>query len=173
MSPLAGKWLRDNLGSALKAVLPGTALTAGFGALGAGPKGALAYGASDLITSLPATLLGRYAGRNLKSKTARNVLETGANIAGSLVGTELGSAMLMGGQPQQIAQQIEQRSVVNQMPLIDQISDLSPGTQYQMSGLPGPQPFEELLSQVQSPSWMQYLDPADQAMLQGAIRPRL
>ena len=173
MAPLAGKWLRENLGSVIKAVLPGTALTAGFGALGAGPKGAVVYGLSDLATSVPATLLGRYAGRNIKNETMRNVIEGGANIAGSLVGTELGSAVLTAGQPQQIAQQIEQRSVVNQMPLVDQISELSPGTQYQMSGLPSSKSFEELLNQSQGSSWMQYLDPADQAMLQGAIRPRL
>jgi len=170
---LAGRWLSKNLGSVAKSVLPGTVLSAGFGLLGGGPKGALAFGASDFATSLPATLLGRYAAQNLKNPTARKAVEYGANIAGTLAGNEIGAALLTAGQPQQIAQQIEQRSVVNQMPLVDQIYDLSPGTQYQMAGLPSGQPFEELLSQVPSASWMKYLDPADQAMLQSAINPRL
>lgn len=170
---LAGKWLSKNIGSALKSVLPGTALSAGFGTLAAGPQGGLVYGATDLIGSLPATLLGRYAGRNIKNKDVRGFVEGAANIAGSIGGSMLGAELMAGGQPQQIAQQIEQRSVVNQMPLVDQIYDLSPGTQYQMAGLPSGQPFEELLSQVPSASWMKYLDPADQAMLQGAINPRL
>lgn len=170
---LAGRWLSKNLGSVAKSVLPGTVLSAGFGLLGGGPKGALAFGASDFATSLPATLLGRYAAQNLKNSTARKAVEYGANIAGTLAGNEIGAALLMGGQPQQIAQQIEQRSVVNQLPLTDQIYDLSPGTQYQIAGLPDSQPFEELLNQMPSASWMKYLDPADQAMLQGVINPRL
>ena len=170
---LAGGWLSKNLGSVVKSVLPGTALNAGFGAFAAGPKGALAFGLSDLATSVPATLLGRYVGRNVPSKTARNWIEGGANIAGSLVGTELGSAMLMGGQPQQIAQQIEQRSVVNQLPLYQQMSELSPGTQYQLTGMPGGQPFEDLLNQLPRNQWSQYLSPKDQAMLQGVLNPGL
>jgi hypothetical protein len=172
MAPLAGGWLGRNIGSAIKAVLPGTALTAGFGAMGAGPKGALVYGLSDIATSLPATLLGRYAGRNIKSQPVRNAIETGANIIGSLIGTEVGSSVLMAGQPQQIAQQIEQRSVVNQLPLSQQLSELSPGTQYQLPAA-DPQHFENLLGQTPRNQWMQYLSPEDQAMLQGALNPRL
>ena len=167
---LAGGWLSKNLGSVVKSVLPGTALNAGFGAFAAGPKGALAFGLSDLATSLPATLLGRYASRNIPNKTTRGLIEGGANIAGSLVGTELGSSILMAGQPQQIAQQIEQRSVVNQLPLNQQLTELSPGTQYQLAD---PQHFENLLNQMPRNQWMQYLSPEDQAMVQGVLNPRL
>ena len=174
---LAGKglaqFLTKNLGSVTKAVLPGTALNAGFGLLTGGPAAGLTFAATDFATSVPATLLGRYAGRNIKDKNIRGLIEGGANVAGSLTGTELGSRLLMGGQQQQIAQQIEQRSVVNQLPLYEQIGELAPGTQYQTAGLPSSQPFEELLNQMPRNSWMQYLDPADQAMLQGAVNPRL
>lgn len=169
---LAGGWLSKNLGSVVKSVLPGAALNAGFGAFAAGPKGALAFGLSDLATSLPATLLGRYAARNVPNKTARDLIEGGANIAGSLVGTELGSSILMAGQPQQIAQQIEQRSVVNQLPLNQQLAELSPGTQYQLP-LADPQHFENLLNQMPRNQWMQYLSPEDQAMVQGVLNPRM
>ena len=174
---LAGKglaqFLTKNLGSTVKSVLPGTALSAGFGALAGGPAAGLTYGVTDVLGSVPATLLGRYAARNIKREGVRNLVEGAANVAGSLAGAEVGSRILMGGQPQQIAQQIEQRSVVNQLPLYEQIGELAPGTQYQTAGLPSSQPFEELLNQMPRNSWMQYLDPADQAMLQGAINPRL
>lgn len=167
------KFLTKNLGSATKSVLPGTALSAGFGALTGGPAAGLTYGVTDVLGSLPATLLGRYAARNIKDKNLRGLVEGAANVAGSFAGAELGSRILMGGQPQQIAQQIEQRSAINQLPLYEQIGELAPGTQYQTAGLPSSQPFEELLNQMPRNSWMQYLDPADQAMLQGAINPRL
>lgn len=173
MAALAGRWLSQNLGPVLKSVLPGTALSAGFGLLAGGPKEALVYGASDVVGALPLTLLGRYGARNIKNEGVRNAIEGGANIVGSIGGTMLGASVLQAGQPQQIAQQVEQRSLVNDLPLTEQEADLSPGTQYQIKGLPSSQPFEELLSQMPRNSWMQYLDPADQAMLQGAINPRL
>lgn len=170
---LAGSWLAKNIGPVVKSVLPGTALSAGFGLFSSGSKAALTYGATDVLGSVPATLLGRYAGRNIKREGVRNLIEGAANFAGSMTGAELGNTILMGGQPQQIAQQIEQRSVVNQLPLREQINELARGTQYQTAGLPSSQPFENLLNQMPRNSWMQYLDPADQAMLQGAINPRL
>ena len=174
---LAGKglaqFLTKNLGPVTKSVLPGTALNTGFGLLTGGPVAGLTFAATDFATSVPATLLGRYAARNIKNKNLRGLVEGAANVAGSLTGTELGSNILMGGQQQQIAQQIEQRSAINQLPLYEQIGDLAPGTQYQTTGLPSSQPFEELLNQMPRNSWMQYLDSADQAMLQGVINPRL
>lgn len=168
-----GKFISQNIGATTRGVLPGTALNAAFGAMSAGPQGGLIFGLSDLATSVPASLLGRYAGRNIKSKGTRDLIEGGANLGGVLLGNELGRAVLMAGQPQQIAQQIEQRSVVNDLPLASQISELSPGTQYQLTGLPSSQPFEQLLSQMPRNSWTQYLSPEDQAMLQGVINPRL
>lgn len=172
---LAGlrKFIGENIGSVTKNVLPGTALSAGFGMLAGGPTAGLTYAATDVLGSLPATMLGRYAARNIKSPGVRNAIEGVANVAGSIGGTILGSELLAGGQQQQIAQQIEQRSVVNDMPLASQISELSPGTQYQLTGLPSSQPFEQLLSQMPRNSWTQYLSPEDQAMLQGVINPRL
>jgi len=168
-----GKFIGQNIGAVAKNVVPGTALSAGFGMLAGGPQAGLVYGATDLLGSLPATMLGRYAARNIKSKGMRNAVEGAANLAGSLGGSMLGTQLLYGGQPQQIAQQIEQRSAINQLPLYEQIGELAPGTQYQTAGLPSSQPFEELMNQMPRNTWMQYLDPADQAMLQGAINPRL
>lgn len=168
-----GRFISQNIGGVAKSVLPGTALSAGFGVLAGGPQAGLVYGATDLIGSLPATMLGRYAARNIKNKDLQGLVEGAANVGGSIGGAMLGSQLLSGGQQQQIAQQIEQRSVVNQLPLYEQISELAPGTQYQTAGLPSSQPFEELLNQMPRNSWMQYLDPADQAMLQGAVNPRL
>lgn len=153
---LAGSWLAKNIGPVVKSVLPGTALSAGFGLLGAGPKAALTYGATDILGSVPATLLGRYAGRNIKSQGLRNLVEGGANIAGSMAGAELGTSMLLGGQPQQIAQQVEQRSLINQMPLTQQEVNLSPGTQYQLTGLNPGAEFQDLL--------LKQLNPTEQAL---------
>jgi hypothetical protein len=171
---LAGlrKFIGENIGSVTKNVLPGTALSAGFGMLAGGPTAGLTYAATDVLGSLPATILGRYAARNVKNPGVRNAIEGVANVGGSIAGSVLGAELLSGGQQQQIAQQIEQRSVVNDMPLASQIAELSPGTQYQTAGLPSSQPFEDLLSQMPRSSWMQYLSPEDQAMLQGAINLR-
>lgn len=168
-----GKFINQNIGSVTKNVLPGTALSAGFGLLGGGPKEALVYGATDLLGALPATMLSRYATRNVKSPGVKNAIESAANIGGSIGGTLLGSQLLSGGQQQQIAQQVEQRSAVNNLPLSSQLAELSPGTQYQTTGLPSGKEFEALLNQVPNNSWMQYLSPEDQLMLQGAINPRL
>jgi hypothetical protein len=169
---LAGSWLSKNLGPVIKNVLPGSAVNAGFGLLSGGPKGALTFGLADVATALPATLLGRYAARNIPNEKTRNIIEGAANIGGSLLGTELGINILTAGQPQQIAQQVEQRSAVNQLPLEQQAAELSPGTQYQLSNA-DPQRFENLLNQMPRNQWMQYLSQQDQAMLQGALNPRL
>jgi hypothetical protein len=162
---LAGSWLSKNIGPVVKSVLPGTALTAGFGLLGGGPTAAATYAATDILGSVPATLLGRYAGRNIKNEGLRNMVETGANIAGSLAGAELGGALIQGGQAQQMAQQIEQRSLVNRLPLAEQAGELAYGTQYQLTGLPDPTQFDQLLAQQ--------LSPTERQLLQGAFVPRV
>lgn len=168
---LAGKglaqFLTKNLGPVTKSVLPGTALNTGFGLLTGGPVAGLTFGAADFATSVPATLLGRYAARNIKNENVRGLVEGAANVAGSLAGTELGSNILMAGQPQQIAQQIEQRSIVNQLPLYQQLNELAPGTQYQM--LPSPQPFEALLNDAITES----LNPIERTLLQNSMNARL
>lgn len=153
---LAGSWLSKNIGPVLKSVLPGTALSSGYGLFAGGPKAALTYGVTDVLGSTPATLLGRYAGRNIKNENVRGFVEGAANFAGSMVGSEIGTSLLMGGQPQQIAQQIEQRSVVNHLPLLQQELNLSPGTQYQLSGLSPGADFQKLL--------LQQLNPTEQAL---------
>lgn len=168
-----GKFITQNLGSVTKNVLPGTALSAGFGLLAEGPKAGLVYGATDLLGSLPATMLGRYAGRNIKSEGLRNAIEGGANLAGSLAGSVVGSNILYGGQPQQIAQQIEQRSVVNQLPLAEQLVERSPGTNFQTVGLSPRAEFEQLLNQGPRSTWATYLSPEDQLILQEMTRTRI
>lgn len=162
---LAGSWLSKNIGPVLKSVLPGTALSSGFGLIGGGPKAALTYGVTDVLGSVPATLLGRYMGRNIKNEGARNFVEGATNIAGSFVGAELGTSLLQGGQPQQMAQQIEQRSIVNRFPLAQQAGELAYGTQYQLTGLPDASQFNQLL--------MQELNPMERQLLQGALVPRI
>jgi hypothetical protein len=162
---LAGSWLAKNIGPVVKSVLPGTALSAGFGLLSSGPKAALTYGATDVLGSVPATLLGRYAGRNIKREGVRNLIEGAANFAGSMTGAELGNTILMGGQPQQMAQQIEQRSLVNRYPLSTQAGDLAYGTQYQLTGLPDPTRFNQLLANQ--------LSPMERQLLQGALVPQV
>lgn len=162
---LAGSWLSKNIGPVLKSVLPGTALSSGFGLIGGGPQAALAYGATDILGSVPATLLGRYAGRNIKREGLRNMVEGGANLVGSFAGAELGTALLSGGQPQQMAQQIEQRSLVNRYPLAEQAGDLAYGTQYQLTGLPDPTQFNQLLANQ--------LSPTERQLLQGALVPQV
>lgn len=100
----------------------------------------------------------------------RSGLETPVNIVTSL-GTGYLTAPLIygGGQQEQIAQQLQQRSVVNQLPLQQELANLSPGTMSQVSGAE----FERFLNQMPRNSWMKYLDSSDQAMLQEALNPRL
>ena len=161
---LAGSWLSKNIGPVVKSVLPGTALTAGFGTLGGGPQAGAVYAATDILGSVPATLLGRYLGKDIKNKGVRNFIEGAANFAGSLAGAEVGGSIIQGGQAQQMAQQIEPRSLVNRYPLGVQAGDLAYGTQYQLTGLPDPTQFQQLLAQE--------LNPMERQLLQGALVPR-
>jgi hypothetical protein len=167
-----------NLPKTAAEVAPGTLLSAGFGLL-EGPTAAVAYGLGDIAGSVPAVLAAKALGSRIKNpvlgmkpETVRGGLEAGANIAGSLGGTMLTANMLYGNQytqTPQVQQQIEQRALVNNAPLQAQL--VSPGTQFQMAGLPDASQFEQLLNQ--RGNWTQYLSPEDQALLSGVISPRL
>jgi hypothetical protein len=131
-------------------VATGSALTAGFGLLGGGPKAAAAYGAADFLTAYPATLLARKLGSKITKpvlgispKTLQGGLETVANLGASVIspgivdavaGKALYPETAQGNvlQQQQIAQQMEQRVAVNGL---QQPELVSPGTQFQMQGL--------------------------------------
>lgn len=156
------------------------ALTTGIGALTGDIPGALKHGAADFALSYPATL----AVRALRPKPSRRVIdaETGKvteqpGRSSLEVPVHIGASVLSGvavssleshaqsGQQQQVAQQIEQRSLVNQLPLQEQL--LSPGTQFQMAGLSPGADFQKLLNQ--RGNWTQYLSPADQALVQQTL----
>jgi hypothetical protein len=62
-------------------------------------------------------------------------------------------------------QQTEQRSLVNQLPM--EYQDLSPGTQFQMTGLPDNKQFEQFLNQ--QGGWINYLSPQDQQLVQQTL----
>ena len=131
-------------------VATGSALTAGFGLLGGGPKAAAAYGAADFLTAYPATLLARKLGSKITKpvmgispKTLQGGLEMTANLGASVVSPLVADAVAgkflypetaQGNvlQQQQVAQEMEQRAAINglQTPQL-----VSPGTQFQMQGL--------------------------------------
>lgn len=168
-----------NLPKTLAESAPGALLSAGFGLL-EGPGAAVAYGLGDLAGSVPAVLGAKAIGSRIKKPIAgiqpeaiRSGLEGAANVAGSLGGAMVTSNLLYGNQyaqTPQIQQQIEQRAIANQLPLDQQL--VSPGTQFQMAGLPDASQFEQLLNQKRG-SWMQYLSPADQELISSVISPRL
>jgi hypothetical protein len=64
-------------------------------------------------------------------------------------------------------QQMMQRADINNL----QNQLVSPGTQFQMTGLPSAEHFQQLLNQRNSSA--QYLSPEDQLLLQQAQRPVL
>lgn len=159
---------RRNTGDVAKAVAPGSALAAGFGLL-EGTAAAATYGLMDFAAAYPATMLARGLTRNVKNPLVRSTAENVANIGASLGSTIAASNLIYGNQglaPQasQVAQQVEQRSLVNQLPLQEQL--VSPGTQFQMAGLPDSKQFEQFLNQ--QGGWINYLSPEDQALLQQA-----
>jgi hypothetical protein len=152
--------------------------------LGANPIQALAAGAVDAGASAASLGLLRklnpksYGQRTLiDTKTGEKItqeithpLETPLNVATSIgVNFLAGPLIYGGGQKEQISQQIEQRSLVNQTPINQQL--VSPGTQFQMAGLPDASQFEQLLNQ--RGNWTQYLSPEDQALIAGVVSPRL
>jgi hypothetical protein len=165
-----------NAGSAVKSVLPGTAMTAGFGLMES-PQAAAVYGLSDLALSLPTTLAARGLGAKItkpilgvKPEHLRTGIETTANIGAQLGSTVVAGKILYGDQqatsPLMLQeQQTMQRAAVNDL----QQQLVSPGTQFQMTGLPSPEHFQSLLNQRNN--WAQYLSPEDQLLLQQARGP--
>ena len=172
-----GRLLRE----VAKPSLTSGALAGGLSLIGgANPLQALATGAVDAAASaIPLGLLRKvspksYAKRTLIDKnTGESIvqqgshpLETPLNIATSIGAGYMTSPLIYGtGQQQQMLQQVEQRSLVNQMPFQDQL--LSPGTQFQMTGLPDPNNFQQLLNQ--QTNLAQYLSPEEQLLLQQTI----
>lgn len=155
-----------NAGDVAKSVVPGSLLAGGFGLL-EGPAAGLAYGLADVAAAFPATMAARGLTRNVKTPWIRNAAETTANIGASLGSTVVASNLLYGNQalaPQaaQIAQQVDQRELVNHM--LPQQQLLSPGTNFQTAGLPSHENFQQLLNQRST--WQQYLSPEDQALIQ-------
>lgn len=156
------------------------ALTTGLGALTGDIPGALKYGIADFAFSYPATLAVRGARPKavrrvmdvdtgkVTEQPGRSSLELPANIGASVLSgmavSALESPSVM-GQQQQIAQQIEQRSLINQLPL--QYQDVAPGTQFQTTGLPPGDEFQQLLNQ--RGGWTQYLTPQDQTLIQQTL----
>lgn len=187
---MAGGALFSRLLNAAKQVaapaLTSGGLTGGLALLGgSSPVNALAYGVADAAASGGSlALLRKLRPGSYKTQTLKNVdtgeitttqgtskLEIPVNLVASIgTGTLLSSA-LEGGNPQslQIAQQLEQRSVVNQLPLQQELANLSPGT---MSQVPGTE-FEQLLNQVPRDQWTQYLSPEDQQLISQLSNPRL
>lgn len=166
------------------------ALTGGLSLLtGSSPLAALGYGLADTLASgasvagVRALRPGSYSSKKVKNldtgkietinKTSR--AETPVNILASIGTGALASNVLEPSQSLQIAQQVEQRSLMNRLPLYDQEMMLSPGTQYQMAGLPTQESFQQLLndqlSSAMSPntSWMDYLNPQDRQLIQQAL----
>ena len=91
--------------------------------------------------------------------------ETPLNIAASIGAGYVTSPLIYGtGQTQQIAQQVEQRALVNHLQAPQLLSE---GTNFQMAGLPDPQDFQQLLNQ--RGSWQQYLSPEDQALIRQTL----
>lgn len=156
------------------------ALTTGLGALTGDIPGALRYGVADFAFSYPATLAVRGARPKptrrvmdvdtgkVTEQPGRSSLELPANIGASVLSgmavSALESPSVM-GQQQQISQQIEQRSLINQLPL--QYQDVAPGTQFQTTGLPPGDEFQQLLNQ--RGGWTQYLTPQDQVLIQQTL----
>jgi len=165
-----------NAGSVAKSVVPNSAITAGFGLLES-PQAAAVYGLSDLALSIPATLAARGLGSRitkpvlgLKPEAARGGLELATNVGAQLGSTMVAGKILYGDQqatsPTMLQeQQTTQRAAINN--LQDQL--VSPGTQFQMTGLPSPEHFQDLLNQRSN--WSQYLSPQDQLLLQQARGP--
>jgi len=156
------------------------ALATGMSLLGgANPLQALASGAvdvaADVVTlgALRKLAPGAYAKKTLiDPATGKEVvqqgshpLETPLNIAASIGAGYATAPLIYGtGQPQQIAQQLEQRALVNHL---QEPQLVSPGTNFQLAGLPDPQDFQQLLNQ--RGSWQQYLSPEDQALIQQTL----
>jgi hypothetical protein len=150
---------------------------------GANPLQALASGAvdatADVVTlgALRKLSPGSYRKRTVIDKDTGKTsvvqdthsLEVPLNIAASIGASYVADPLIYGaGQQKQMAQQVEQRALINglQTPQL-----LSPNTNFQLNGLPDPQNFQQLLNQKNNSA--QYLSPEDQLLLQQAQRPVL
>ena len=183
--------LFERLLRAVKSVA-GPALTSGglTGTLalisGANPLQALAYGGADVLASggsiaalrklrpkAPIQITDTATGK-ITTQPGSSKLELPVNIGASIL-TSNAVGALMGDYPSaaqleatspllQQEQQLLQRSAINQLPVEQQL--VSPGTQFQMAGLPDPRSFEQLLNRRNS--WMQYLSPEDQQLIASA-----
>lgn len=177
-----GKLLKEVAGPALMS----GGLTGGLALIGGSSiPNALAYGLADTAASGGSLALlrklrpGSYKTQTLKDldtgeiKTTQGSsrLEIPVNLAASIgTGAAVGSILEpMNMQSATIAQQLEQRSAVNQLPLAQELSNLSPNTMSQVPGIE----FQQLLNQVPRNQWMQYLSPEDQQMLSQLANPRM
>lgn len=87
--------------------------------------------------------------------------ETPVNIAASIGAGYVTSPLIYGtGQPQQIAQQVEQRALVNNLQTPQLLAN---DTNFQLTGLPMHHNFQEYLNQRNN--WQQYLSSEDQALV--------
>ena len=163
-----------------KPALTSGGLATGLALLGgANPLQALASGAVDVAADV--VTLGALRKLSPNSYRKRTVidkatgkesvvqdthpLETPLNIAASIGAGYATTPLIYGtGQQQQIAQQVEQRALINdlQTPQL-----LSPETNFQLNGLPDPQNFQRLLNQ--NGSWQQYLSPEDQVLVRQTL----
>lgn len=135
---------------------------------------AVSGGSIGLLRKLRPKSYGTQQLKDLKTGEVTTVnktskLETPINIAASLGTSYVTAPLIYGGQQEQIEQQILQRSLVNNLPLEQELPTLSPGTQYQ---LPESQ-FQNLLNQTPNTSWMQYLTPEEQDALINAVTPKM
>jgi len=163
-----------------KPALTSGALATGMSLLGgANPLQALASGAvdvaADVVTLGALRKLRPDAYRPVRTKNldtgeetvvqGTHRFETPLNIAASIGANYVTSPLIYGtGQPQQIAQQLEQRALINNL---QEPQLVSPGTNFQLGGLPDPQDFQQLLNQRNS--WQQYLSPEDQALIRQTL----
>jgi len=176
--------LKQILKQVAKPSLSSGALAGGVALLtGANPAQALASAAVDTVASaIPLaglrklspksygkrTLIDPKTGEKIVQQTTHE-LEIPLNVVTSLGANFLTAPLIYGGQQEQIEQQLLQRSAVNRLPLQEELMNLSPGTMSQVSGAE----FQRLLNQVPQNSWMNYLDPADQQIIQNTLNPRL
>lgn len=163
-----------------KPALASGGLATGLSLLGgATPLQALASGAVDVAADV--VTLGALRKLAPKAYTKRTLidektgektvqqgshpLETPLNIGASIGAGYLTAPLIYGtGQQQQIAQQVEQRALVNNLQTPQFLSE---GTNFQLTGLPDPKNFEQLLNQRSN--WQQYLSPEDQALIQQTL----
>lgn len=160
------------------------AFTGGMSLLtGSTPLQALATGAVDTAASaIPLAGLRKLSPKSYQKRTlidpktketvvqqGSHPLDTPLNIVTSLGASYATAPLIYGNQQEQIQQQLMQRSVVNQLPIQEELAYLSPGTMSQVSTTE----FQQLLNQMPQRSWTDYLDPSDAQMIQEALNPRL